>query len=493
MTSSPSEKEKFTHDVRWVLISMVAMLGIRMVRQPLVLLFVIEDDYGYWGVVLTLMNLVTIFGYWFVAGVTKFTAEYNATSEKRLYELISTVILLAIFSSLAVTAAMVFLSDYLAGFFKMEIKTLLITVAFSFPFSFVLTSLVSVLQGLRWMKKLAIAQIAMTIFSMVSVLSMLYLGFGINALAIDTILYSIFTVIVLFYLLKTKIRFTLNRFKEHTKNLAYYGLNSISAGLISYFAFYSIGTLVLAYYVDAKEVAYYYVATGFISMMWMVPTAINKVAYPAASEYWAVKKTTQMEKMVNTSLQYSLIVLSVGGVGLFLFIDEYIALLYPNSFQKSAYVIWILLIGGCLFGMVKSIKIFGSVGRPDIGWKINLITILPNFFLSLVLVQWWGIWGVAIATTVSTSFTAFLTIYYIRKVVQVKIELNRLFQLGSFTFFICLLAFIFYSWFGLSHLSILWISLKLLLFGISIYIVWFFYMTKEDHTNFLRFISIRSS
>ena len=80
-------------------------------------------------------------------------------------------------------------------------------------------------------------------------------------------------------------------------------------------------------------------------------------------------------------------------------------------------------IGTLFYGITKSVgSIFASVGKITLVYKIPLFSAISNVILNFVLIPIYGINGGAIATTISLIVSTALMVYFMKSLVDIKIN-----------------------------------------------------------------------
>ncbi len=107
-------------------------------------------------------------------------------------------------------------------------------------------------------------------------------------------------------------------------------------------------------------------------------------------------------------------------IGLFVVADEFILLLYGPKWISAVLPLRVLII----FTLQRAIgspvgTVYNSMGRPDIGFKLNIIT-LPFYFLAILLGASYGINGVAYGVTIIRTLSGFVAIYLACKLIQLS-------------------------------------------------------------------------
>jgi O-antigen/teichoic acid export membrane protein len=486
-----SRTKKFVFDVRWVFIGSIIAFIIKFLQKPMIAYFVGPDGVGLWQMALVFSTVFALFGGWLAAGVPKFVAEYQMR-ERKLRALVWSGMFTSLFFGITTMLILFFCSDIFADFFNMPmLAPVLKIVSCFFPLSFIITILLRTLQGLRKMRAYSLFGVFQSIFAFCIVLLFLTFGFDVLGIAMGTLFMYMtsFCIIVILTLNVIKIDFC--GYQKHTQNLMFYGIMAFIASLIGMTMIFNIDVLMIGYFLDETEVGYYSVAMSILIIMWMIPTSINTVFYPALAEYWHKKDKEAVEKVIDKCMKYSTVILFISGTTLLFFGQDVILILFGSAFIPSVLPLQILIIGTVLFGISNSVtSAWDAVGRPEMGVKINIICAIPNVILNYILIQIWGIIGAAVATTVTFALLAFTRIYIIQKLTAVMLDTRWFMNVFILAEIVIILFFI--SKFWLANLPY---GGNYMLNGIFIAVVsmvlWRYFLTLEDKTHFISLLHLR--
>jgi O-antigen/teichoic acid export membrane protein len=186
---------------------------------------------------------------------------------------------------------------------------------------------------------------------------------------------------------------------------------------------YQADILLIGYFLTATDVGYYAVAVSLSRFFWLIPDSIHRITYPATSDYWAKNNHTALNKMIDKSMKYTTCILLLFGLGVGFFAKEIITTIFGNEFIRAVLPLQILIIGTVIFGIFKAVGgALGGIERVDLILKIAGLGALVNIILNISLIPLFGILGAAIATITSFSFVSILSLNFICKLIEVKID-----------------------------------------------------------------------
>jgi O-antigen/teichoic acid export membrane protein len=139
--------------------------------------------------------------------------------------------------------------------------------------------------------------------------------------------------------------------------------------------------------------------------------------------------------MIDKSIKYTACILLPIAVGVGIFAESIVSFIFGEGFNSAVLPLRILLVGTALQG--ATIRAVGSsltgVGRPDISLKLVTISAVTNIVLNILLIPKFGIAGAAATTTCSLLLNTGLGLFFIRKILHVKIDTQWMAKLAGIT------------------------------------------------------------
>jgi O-antigen/teichoic acid export membrane protein len=377
-------------------------------------------DLGIYRLALTTYGIIMLFVASAIpAAMIKYVAEYRYDLIK-LNKLLSTGIILAsIFGGICMIS-LFFLSDFIAEILHApELSGLLKILVIIIPFSLLTGVLNGYLNGMRLMRLLAIS----TIFQSITLVSIsilfLQMNFGLEGIIISTVIASICNFLLLLYYVHIDFTFEWNTFLDTSKLLLLFGLPVIAASFVG-----QINTLLdnffIGLYLTPADVGIYSIAWLMSSLIWLLPSAIQRITYPLTSEMWGMKKISELHHMLNLSLRFSTAIICFGSLLLVFFGKQIILILFTTEFSQAYIPLVILLIGSTIRGIMTSIgSTVAGIGKPGVDLIPTILMCVIWITLDILLIPYFGIIGVAISATISLTFGSLIGLYYIKKCISI--------------------------------------------------------------------------
>ncbi|CAD6493248.1 MAG: putative flippase AglR [Candidatus Argoarchaeum ethanivorans] len=470
--------KKFAFDVGITFLASAVALPLGFIITILMGRYLGAGDLGLYRMTTTIYGiamLVAAIG--IPAAMIKYVAEFKDDRTK-FNRIVSSGVITSLFLGIGFVALFYFASGIFAGIFNMPgLPGLLKLLSPVFPFALVGGALLGMLNGLREMKTYAAATIIQSVLMVIITVVLIYRGFGVAGAMAGVVLSSVGSCAFLIWVCRRHFDITLEGYRQTTKKLLGFGAQIVGANAINMIN-YQADIVLIGYFLTATDVGYYAVAVGLSKFFWIIPSAIQTITYPATSEYWANNNHSALQTMVDKSMKYTACVLLPIGLGVGFFAREIITLMFEGGFVYAVLPLQILIVGTVIFGIFKSIGgSLISIGRADLSLKITAMGALVNVLSNLLLIPLLGISGAAMATTLSFLLMAFLSLYLIHKLLQVRIDTKWCVK-SLIILFVMIFAFMVGS--ELIHQYIL-SSILLCIYGI---LTIKFLLTKDDKKYF---------
>jgi len=473
------EYKKFAFNIGWSFLSLVVTLLVGFILRVVLARWLGAADLGLYQMTFTIYGFAILIGTLGIpSALIKFVAEYKE-NEERLHQVTSCGLVNSLFLGVIFSIALFFLAPSLATVFSMpELENLLKILSIIFPFASLYQAQVGVLNGLRRMKQFATLMGGQSILMCIFTVAFVILGFGVEGAISGLVLSIIVACLLGFFLLKGYIGFNIRNHVQNTKKILPFGVQVLGVNSLS-----TIETqtdiILIGYFLTAMDVGYYSVAVAIAGLFLSIPMAVQRITYPATSEYWAKNNHSALNKMIDKSMKYCACILLPLALVFWFFGKEIVLLIFGQDFIYAVLPLQILLIGRVIRGSTF-VSIGGSltgVGRPDLSLKIRAISVATNVGLNVLLIPIFGIAGAAIATAASAILGTMLFLALIIKTLTVKIDF-RWYIRAMGTAFIAFIAF----WGAASLTNPYFAGGAILLIYVAI--VFKFLLTAEDKAMF---------
>jgi O-antigen/teichoic acid export membrane protein len=466
---------RFAFDVGWVLVGSAVNLVIAFSLRIVLARWLGAFDLGLYTMVVTVQEIATLVaGLGISVALTKYVAEYQDTEDK-LFQTTSSAFIISIMFSLVVGVLLYFLSRTVAGILDMpQLAHLLRVLAMAFPFIILLEAELGLLNGLRRMKNYTYLIILRSCLMILLTMTFVWLGFGVEGTVFGIVLSVVVGCIFGLYLSRKYLRPTFQGFFQNAKKFVLFGSQVFGANAVGLIASRA-DIVMIGYFLAATELGYYSVAITISMLFDVIPQAIQRISYPATTEYWYKKDHQSLQQMIDKSMKYSACIVLPLGLGVGFFAKEITTTIFGADFIYAALPLVILLISRVIRGATEIPigAVFSGVGRPDIGLKISTLSAVLNIGLNIVLIPRFGIAGAAMASSISLLVAAVIFIALLPRMLRVRIDVR------------------WYAWaIGLAcaAIALFWLGTQLInpyivggvVLFVYIFLVLKFFLTKED-------------
>lgn len=473
------ESKRFALDISMTFVASLVSMALVYIITILLGRYLGPSNLGLYRMNSTFYSFAMIIGMMGIpAAMIKYVAESKG-NKAALYQIISSGVITSLFLSVIFVVVFYTMSGTFARIFRMpELSTLLKILSAVFPFTFVAGVLLGLLNGLREMRQYNTAIILQSVLLIVITIPLIYHGFGVTGAVIGFVLSSSGYFLYLIWASKDYLRITFRGYIPATKKMLKFGSQIFATNAIDLMS-YRADIILTGYFLTAADVGHYTAAVGLSQFFWLIPNAIQRITYPASSEYWAKNNHAALQTMIDKSMKYSACIMLPVALTIEVFGKEFIIMLFGEKFAHAFAPLEILLIGTVINGaLVRAIgSCMAGVGRPDINLKIVILSAIVGIALNIVFIPHMGIVGAALATTVTLMMNSFLQLFFVIRIIQVKIDFK---WFGKITV-VTLLAVLASA--NLSVVDTYLTGLIILCSYVVIILVWL--LTKEDRAYFM--------
>jgi O-antigen/teichoic acid export membrane protein len=155
--------------------------------------------------------------------------------------------------------------------------------------------------------------------------------------------------------------------------------------------------------------------------------AIETTILPQISDWDSEGAQAQIENVLPNAITASLFFVIPAFFGVLVLSRELLYYIFTPAYA-TAWPVLIILLGGKLFEGADRIfkNVLSGIDRPDLRAIAVLASISLNLILNFTLVQFLGIIGAAIATTVSFGMSTVIIVYYLSKIIVIQIPYREL-------------------------------------------------------------------
>lgn len=298
-------------------------------------------------------------------------------------------------------------------FFAIQQNHLLKIVIWVIPFSLSTLFVGNLFQGLNQIHYYNFATLLPKFCLIVLlVISLILLRTPIKGAAFSYLVAELFAAGLLLFIFVRKVRPDTSGLRLNLtilKNMLQFGGQAFIGNVLN-FLNYRLDMFMILFFLDRKALGFYSISVLLSEKIWLIPNSISIVLFPhVAANSQKIDRTPficRTSFWLTVLLAIALFFLAKFVILLF-FIDEYVASVRPLQ---------IILPGIVSLGLMKVLSAdLAGRGKPIFLTIASLVTVIVNFFANWFLIPKMGITGAALASSISYTFSAGISIlFYIR-------------------------------------------------------------------------------
>ncbi|WLR52863.1 flippase [Bacillus tianshenii] len=370
------------------------------------------------GLYALIILLPTMLATFLNMGVGVSSVYYIGKAQYNLQDIIKTNILLAVYlSAFSALIGFIVIAFFSTELFPGASETYLFTMLSLIPILFLKKFLNAIFHGMQDFKSFnSIILIGQLGNFLLVFITLIIFSLGLKAALLSYAFGHVLTLILTFSLLKQKYDFSLLNGKLSTvylKSSLTFGLKAHLSNIMA-FLNYRADLFVISFFLGPLAVGFYVVAVSITEKIWVVSEAVSSVLFPKISSITNEEERNELTSMVNRNILFLAILV---GVALILLSDIFILLLFGEEYQQSSQVLKFLVLGIVLGSSVKVISNdLAGRGKPEINMYVAILTVTSNLLLNIILVPILGIYGAAIATSITYSMDWVIKLVIFKKI-----------------------------------------------------------------------------
>lgn len=409
----------FSSDVFWQITNTIA----GFVAVPFILNYISSEIYGYWLAIVSVLTYLGIFDFSIGMSLTHSISSVSRNKSEKLNSLINSGLIF-----LTILGFLILILGYILSLFVDHIfnipaiykhdiiisfRLLILSLAVSLPLS-VFSSILIGFNELFFEKNI---KEGVRFFGILLSLVLIYKGYGVIGLAISYLFTIISSGIILLlfskYMHFKELVFSLHRYQKNTvkKLLSYGGL--FQFGKIANTISYSADTVIIGIFLFGGEITVYTISSKLVMLIGIVFMSKLPIAFfPTLSKLFSLKEYDTIQKITGSILSYTLRIAIIGSIFIFFGNLSFVSLwvgpeYYAGNNLNIVFISW-LIIDAFHRGTSVVIQASGKLNK----WAgICCVEAILNIILSVLLINQYGLLGIAISTTIARLITG---VYFIK-------------------------------------------------------------------------------
>lgn len=413
--------------------SWILNIGIAFFMMPFLIHSLGDKHYGLWILVSTFIGYYGLLDLGLSSAVSRFISRAIGQNDKNERKTIIctsfyTFLLLGLIVLIA-TLVFTFFADIIVSaeddlyLFRILLLIMGISLAVKFPlrvfYGVVLANLY------QYISKLI--NIVITIIRTFLIVYVVISGFGLIAIATITALCSILSGICVTYFafrIEAGISISPTLFRKNRLHQLFEYSIYVFLGRVANLLKYSVDSLVIAKFVSLGAVTHYGIALRLCDHFNSLMANIVNVATPVFSQEEGKGDFDSIREKFLFTIKISTYLAMFVGVMILMcgkpFIHRWMSHEYLDSYPVLVVLILPIIIGSC---QTPLFSVLYGISKHRIVAYINISEGISNLVLSLVLVKYYGILGVAIGTAIPMAITTTVVYpYYVCRVLEIKLN-----------------------------------------------------------------------
>ncbi|OGW47862.1 MAG: hypothetical protein A2Y66_02155 [Nitrospirae bacterium RBG_13_41_22] len=379
------------------------------------------QDYGLISIGLSVITvIVTVLVLGMDSGILRYVPQYKAKNdEKRVKGIILTPFKISILFSIAAAILLWFFSPVLAGIFAKDAATQasLITIfqifSFTLPFSVCYNLFLAASRGFQRMDyPVYTDNIFYSIVLVTSVALFSLFGLGIEGIALSYALTVIASFLLIFYFFNRRIFNLFSKIKpvSETQTMLGYAF-PLFIGSIASIVISSFDTIFLGFFKTVTDVGIYNAALPTARFMLIFSSAFIALFAPIIIEY----RTKKMKKEILTLYRTTTKWIFVSGFPFLLLIIFFsrnvLSIMFGPEYASAQASSSLTILGIAFFiqslAMTSNLMLLSS-DKTKYAMVDIILAVLANTILNVILIPQYGIFGAALATSISLIFAVLM-------------------------------------------------------------------------------------
>jgi O-antigen/teichoic acid export membrane protein len=175
---------------------------------------------------------------------------------------------------------------------------------------------------------------------------------------------------------------------------------------------YRLDLFLVSAIVGTREVGLYVLAVGLSQLLWIASGSVAVALLPRVAAGSSTEGAADTARLTRITLAIGV----VGAVALALVVSPLVQIVYGQAYEASVIMLLMLLPGAVAFIAVNVLAAYiAGLGRVQINLVVSLIGLCATLPLCFILIPRLGAVGAAIASSVSYSLSAIITVCWTMK------------------------------------------------------------------------------
>ena len=394
------------------IIGMIAQIAIAFVLSPFLVHTLGDTKYGIWTIAVAFTGYMNLMDLGLTSAVNKYVSKYSSLQDQRnVNKIISSSLALFCLMGFIIVLVSPFMADLIVGMVTIDeslvnvVHLLIIIVSFDIAI-FVISGLFKgVFGGFQHYSIINFTQVISAAYKAVMFYAFLSQGHDLAAMGVISISANLLSITIYYLLLKknhpqVSIEFSAIN-KQSASKILHYSKFTFLAMLAHQIVYYS-DAFVIGYFMTAAAVTYYSIPWTLVEYTKKICLAISRTYTPAISERDATGDLDTVKSLYISGTKYMIIISNLLSVGMIVLGGAFIAIWMGPKYRELGEIVLILLFVNQYFQGPQeiSVSLLQGLARQKYYSYMSMVVAIVNLILSIMLVQKWGIVGVALGAVI---------------------------------------------------------------------------------------------
>jgi O-antigen/teichoic acid export membrane protein len=420
------------HNTIYSIIGRSWAILVGLVLVPYTISHIGIDRFGIWAILSILIGYFALLDFGIGVSYTRFIAESYARKDFReVSRIANSGFVFYLLLCIPIFCTAYFGREIIFSFLKIDLDAypdLIIAyygTVIIFLVSTVLSGFTTILQGIQKIDVVNKISIIITIPNFIGTVLFLHAGYKLDGLMWTSAVTSLCGLsISLFYAKRylPSLSFNPKLFSIPTvKRLLSFGLKLQFAQLADVITFQADKTIV-SFFSGIGSVGYYQIGAQIVWRIRDLPLLLIASLLPAASELHALNDRKRLIHIYERGTKY----LAVVSIPMFLFLSvtaQIVMRAWLGDGYFASAVVMQILIAGYLFNTVMAVGVVtaASMNQPNHQWYSAVVAIITNLVLVFLLGHYFGLYGIAVSSTVSLIISGIYFLFSFNKYLGIPV------------------------------------------------------------------------
>lgn len=394
------------------LTGMMAQIVIAFILSPFLVHTLGDTKYGIWTIAVAFTGYMNLLDLGLTSAVNKYVAKYSSLKDDRnVNAIVSTSFALFFLMGVIIVLLSPYMADLIVSLINIDkslvgvVHLLIIIVSFDIAI-FVISGLFKgIFGGFQHYSVINFTQVLSALYKAVMFYFFLSQGHDLIAMGLISISANIMIIFLFYYLLKKNYPQVSIEFSAVSKlsasKILHYSKFTFIAMMANQLIYYS-DAFVIGYFMSAAAVTYYSIPWTLAEYTKKISMAISQTYTPAVSEIDARGDMEHIKSLYLSGTKYMIIISNLLAIGMIVLGGAFIALWMGEKYKELCETVLIILFINQIFQGPQQISysILQGLAKQKYYAYISMGVSVVNLILSILLVQKWGIVGVALGAAI---------------------------------------------------------------------------------------------